>query len=158
MPITDYGDLKRGYEGQPARQDDYLARSAVNAGSTVLPFGYMVSFGSVPGDAIAYNGTGALGVAVKTDVYEKSDETVADGVMGYEPGRPVGYLKRGVINVKAQTAVTAQTDAAVYTSGPVGGFGASGTAAATLEGAVGKLTWLDSVGAGEIAPLDVIIF
>lgn len=157
MPITDYGNLKRGYEGQLARVDDYLARSAVNAGTVNLPFGYMISAGSVPGDALVYNGT-ALGVTIKTDAYEKTDSSVADSLMGYEPERPVSYLKRGVVNVLAQTDVVAQTDAAVYSSGPVGGFGAAGTAAAVLDASAGKLTWLDNASAGEIAPLDVIIF
>lgn len=112
MGITNYGDLARGYEGQIARMEDWIARTGYNSTSAIIPFGRTVvrGTGSSGTDvAIALpsaTGQEFMGISTKTDVWEKNEKTVdANGDLGYEPKRPMGYTVEGLFYGYVEEAV-----------------------------------------------------
>lgn len=113
MPITNYGDLARGYEGQVARAEDYVARTGYNSTNAVIPFGRAVVRGTGSNGtdtAISLpsaTGQQFMGIALKTDVYEKNERSLnAQGEFGYEPKVPMAYLVEGLFYGYAEEAVS----------------------------------------------------
>lgn len=121
MAILNYElQLPVGYEGMIATVESFngVIRTASNADTIVIPFGRAVVRGTGDGTAIMPSaGTGQilLGVATKTDVFEKRiaytgsavySNVDASGRVGYPKNWDIAYMTRGVIWVFAETAVT----------------------------------------------------
>ncbi|PSO85606.1 MAG: hypothetical protein BRC41_08215 [Cyanobacteria bacterium QH_9_48_43] len=157
MPFTDYTKyIPKGFEGQVAQSETPVLRSATNADSRVIPYGRVVVRGSNDGEAVMPSSATEtiFGVAIREDLYEES----IDGDDGYEQKRRFPYMRRGVVYVVPEEAVTPADD--VYYrhtanggNTEIGRFRTDGDSSNATQ--ITSASFLASASAGDIVPLEL---
>lgn len=108
MPNLLTGD--KYFEGQLVYTEGAVIRSAISSFAGVLTFGKGVVKGASDGLLTLPSATGFyfLGVAMATDTHEKRDgySIDANGKMGWPEDYPVSYVRRGIVAVPVDEAVT----------------------------------------------------
>ena len=161
-------DMPHGFAGCYARQPDMIVETRPAGGSTPIPYGTPLVYGTAPAVVAAGAGFTAAKFAGVAGFEIKSALTYLDQQAGqYAVGEPVSVFQRGSINVKC-TGGTPAVGGAVYilvaeseqgdlTNAAVGDFVASAdstTAANTVQ--LTNCQWGGSADANGVAELIIL--
>ena len=156
-------DMPHGFAGCYARQPDMIVETRPAGGSTPIPFGTPLVYGTAPTVVAAGAGFTAAKFAGVAGFEIKSALTYLEQQAGqYAVGEPVSVFQRGSINVKAYGTPalggtvyvrTVVSDGA-YTSEPVGAFTATNESGKTV--ALTKYQWGGPADANGIAELVIL--
>lgn len=156
-------DMPHGFAGCYARQPDMIVETRPAGGSTPIPFGTPLVYGTAPTVVAAGAGFTAAKFAGVAGFEIKSALTYLEQQAGqYAVGEPVSVFQRGSINVKAYGTPalggtvyvrTVVSDGA-YTSEPVGAFTATNESGKTV--ALTNCQWGGPADANGIAELVIL--
>lgn len=108
MPQTDYSQyMDRGLEGLIFTAEPLHVRTGFNK-NNFIPFGRIVVKGAGDLDVVLPTVTGGyvMGVATKTDVYERGHNANPLSISGYAANKSVNVLRKGTVLMLVETAVT----------------------------------------------------
>ena len=156
-------DMPHGFAGCYARQPDMIVETRPAGGSTPIPFGTPLVYGTAPTVVAAGAGFTAAKFAGVAGFEIKTALTYLEQQAGqYAVGEPVSVFQRGSINVKAYGTPalggtvyvrTVVSDGA-YTSEPVGAFTATNESGKTV--ALTNCQWGGPADANGIAELVIL--